>query len=71
MPFLTSEAEQGNLLIDDNSQGKEKTEAAGCCSCDCCSSAFNVLKWKGDRIFWQLQRGPAPWASEQYMLVSL
>lgn len=25
MPFLTSEAEQGNLLIDDNSQGKEKT----------------------------------------------
>lgn len=23
MPFLASEAEQGNLLIDDNSQGKK------------------------------------------------
>lgn len=25
MPFLASEDEQGNLLIDDNRQGKEKT----------------------------------------------
>lgn len=50
---------------------RKNSEAAGYCSCDCCSSAFNVLKLKGDRIFWQLQRGPAPWATEQYMLTSL